>query len=208
MAFVLKKPYRLVRSTGVVARNVNELLHGLRQVSPASIFYHLYHEFWDLAGRGGKEQPANDFARWFYYHLRLKALGERLFVPDFSVDDIEEMRLRLWDMINSAAPPKEVYAPAGEEFYFLEAETVALPIGVEIAGGQQAEEIIAAADPQVVFYHLVEASLLGPREDDFCYWLKAQGEEERAEKLRQAALRAPSPSSLQQQTVEILRSRS
>lgn len=206
MAFVLKKPYRLVRSTGVVARNVNELLHGLRQVSPASIFYHLYHEFWDLAGRGGKEQPTNDFARWFYYHLRLKVLGERLFVPDFPVGDIEEMRLRLWDMINSAALPKEVCAPAGEEFYFLEAETVALPTGTEIAGGQQAEEIIAAADPQVVFYHLVEASLLGPREDDFCYWLKAQGEEERAEKLRQAALRAPSPSYLQQQTVEILRS--
>ncbi|MDN5293349.1 MAG: hypothetical protein PWQ31_654, partial [Eubacteriales bacterium] len=33
-----------------------------------------------------------------------KALGERLFIPDFPAGDLEEIRLRLWDMINSAAP--------------------------------------------------------------------------------------------------------
>ena len=74
--FIFYTERRLVVLTGRRARNIEELLHHLSEVSGSCIFYHTHYLHLPFAF----QQPRfyNDFANWISHALREERLAERL----------------------------------------------------------------------------------------------------------------------------------
>ncbi len=66
----------LVELLGVKAKNVKELLDGIKEVPGTSIYYHT-HRFLQQHHYLSPEPP-NDFAFWITNSIGLDALGERM----------------------------------------------------------------------------------------------------------------------------------
>lgn len=147
----------LLEMTGAWAGDVGELLDGIADASPASIFYHthgfiLQHHF---------IPPSfiNEFAKWAFRDLNVPALSEKLAgVDPADFPDVENLRWELVRILDeyvreSHIVPRVIH---GQPFYFLQAWIQTVPTGQSASTLSDLRECVRGADHGSIYYHLVE----------------------------------------------------
>lgn len=186
------EPFRIMAETGVglwtgyVAEDLPSLLHGLRQVPPSSIYYHVHHAIFQRTKYTIAEYT-NDFARWVDTVLHQKGLAEKLSAIDpMQCRTVTNCGNELVRRVGEYVAEEELFprVPRGHEFHFLEARTFVFETGVEARDLDELLEAIPVSTAGSIIYHFVEARFRNEDgADDFSRWLRALGEEERARRL-------------------------
>src|SRR6266404_9500345 len=109
---------RLVVLTGRKARNLEELLSQLYQVSGSSVFYHTHYLY--LIHHFEKPRFYNEFANWVSHALQEERLAERLAAIDLlAMTSIRELREAIISTVQKhldGAGRRD--CPPGDEFHF------------------------------------------------------------------------------------------
>ena len=171
--------------TGRRARNLKELLAGIREAAEASIYYHTHHFL--VRHEFLSPEPPNDFAYWITNILQDKVLGEQVASIDLrEYSTLEEIRVKILDVIAHAESRSsggtKLSAPPGEEFHFMEAQSFVFPTKYVAHTLQEFGECLEHVSIHSIYFHVFEARLRH-RDSDFSLWLTASLQEE---KLAQA----------------------
>ncbi len=168
--------WELREMLGRVARDEQQLLEIVEEVSLDSIYYHthrffLRHQF--IAG-----PYPNDFATWAAIQVRDRVLGERLGILDpYEFENLEALRNEIVIIIEEHLSqlqiiPRVIY---GEPFYFMQSRIIEVPTGLEARTLKEFRDILASVDASVVYYHTFEAiHRLGRRKGDFPFWIELE----------------------------------
>ena len=174
-----------VELLGKVARNVKELLQGIKEV-PASSIYHHTHRYLEQHRYFSPEHP-NDFSYWISNYLGLKALGEKIASVDiFQFNDIEDLRRKFIEILEEYL--KEVKSLRnclpGEEFRFLSSRIFILPTPYIAKDLREFVECLKKVTVHALYFHIFEARLrLKKHDNDFSCWLRDLGYSEVADKI-------------------------
>lgn len=176
--FTVRDCALITRAAGVRARTLGEFRKGVREVSPASIYYH----FWGRLLRPRFDEPEynNDLASWAWHDLHDRSLAERLSMAiptDF--DSTEALRGELLAIIDSrlekGEPPA---APAERSFHFLEAQIVVFDTGISFDGPAELAPLISSLSTGSIYFHFIDARSRTPdRRNDLSAWLDGCGED-------------------------------
>lgn len=182
--FVFKQCTNILKSAQRRAGTIRELLHGIKEVSDASIFHHTYKYFL-------KEhilEYTNDFSQWVGESLEEHTLAEHLSSVDpYDFSSVPALREELVRVIDDylAHFPEPRPAMKGNEFYFNESVTMVFPTAVAAHNLAEFLQALKYVDSSSIYYHFYEGRIhgvYGP--DDFSLWLQeALNEKELAEKL-------------------------
>jgi Family of unknown function (DUF5752) len=169
----------LVELLGRKAKNVPELLEGLRLVPGTSIYYHT-HRFLQQHHYLSPEPP-NDFAFWVTNALGLDNLGERLASVDtVSFPTIRDLRIRYVEILQSYSQGHNARngdCPEGQEFHFMSCRTFILPTPYEAHNVEEFRDILKKISINSIYFHIFEARLRLERgNNDFSNWLADMGE--------------------------------
>ncbi len=204
-----KDPFRffsrmaLSVATGAKARNLPELLEGIRAAPEPVIYEHTYgflqrHRFLS-------PETTNDFAGWASNVLREEEAGERLAAVDAtrcrSIQELRESFVSVLDrrLRDSSVPPRT--APEGQEFHFLSAIRYSIPASCEAWDLAEMAEALRKVGPSSLYLHIFESMLRHERgRSDLSWWL----EEELGEAPLARAVEALDPAG---QSLESLRTR-
>ncbi len=153
----------LTRMTGLVARNLGEILDHL-ETAPDSVIYQHTHRFL-RQHQYLVPEPPNDFAYWVGNILGDETLGERLAAIDtLRFNSLEELKKALVGAIKEhlVTHPRGREVPEGKEFHFMQAVA----------------DCLKSVSLSSLYLHLFEA-LLGPRPgvNDFATWLESEIDE-------------------------------
>ena len=174
-AFTFYTPSPLESPAGQIATDIQSLRDGLAACSDASVFQHVTRM--PVRFPHARDVPENDFARWAGDVMQMPEVSERLaFVGSGSCTSFDELRgslLGVLDRVQSKERRRE--APEGASFYFLAAESVLAPLGVEARTPAEVIEVWPWIDLGSAFYHLVEAPLYGKDEHALITWLREHG---------------------------------
>lgn len=193
MSLEAKEPFffftrhNLTYLTGRKAKNLKELLSGIKEASSASIYHHTHHflqqhEFLS-------PEPPNDFAYWITNVLADSVLGERVAsidLRDFS--RLRDIRLKIAEVIEESLrenPGADYNVPPGLEFHFMRAQTFVFPINHVARSLAEFRECLQQVSIMSIYYHTFESRLrLQRRFNDFSYWLSdSLGEDKLAERF-------------------------
>jgi hypothetical protein len=168
------------------ARNIPELLEGVKEVPGSSIYYHT-HRFLQQHHYLSPEPP-NDFAFWVTNALGLEALGERLASVDtVSFHAIRDLRERFIEILESYMGERGARngdCPEGHEFHFMSCRTFILPTPHEARDLKEFCAILQTVSINSIYFHIFEARLrLGRDENDFSNWFEAIGQLELAREI-------------------------
>jgi hypothetical protein len=161
---------------GPVATDFATLREGIATVAPGSLFHHIVR----MVARHPRahDLPPNDFARWVGVGLQDPETAERLaFAGTQPLLPMEELRaslLRILDDVTARKRP-DIGTPHAAAFHFVTARSVKAPLGLKAALPEQVPEVWRHVDSAAAFYHLIEARVLGPVEDDLVLWLERNG---------------------------------
>lgn len=176
----------LLELTGRRARNLKELLEGIREV-PGSVIYHNTHHFLQQHLYLSPEPP-NDFSYWVSEALHEDVLAERLSSIDTcEFNDIELLREAIVTAIDqhlkNGGEPRQSHP--GEEFNFVKAVIFILPTRYRAITLEEFADAIQKVTMNSVYFHIFEARLrLGRKENDFSLWLEdSLGEVDLARKI-------------------------
>lgn len=172
--------------TGLKAKNLIELLDGIKKVDDSIIFFHTHdflEEYHYLT-----PSPSNEFALWVGYALNEPMLAEKLSNIDiFEFPTIGSLRNRLINIIEEHI---NLYGSnnncrEGQEFHFIKTVSVIIPTPYIAHTLSEFREILKKISNNSLFYHIYEAKLrLGKVANDFSVWLDENlGEKELAEKI-------------------------
>ncbi len=186
------KPFRfytrlnLVELLGRQAKNVSELLEGLRQVPGSSIYYHT-HRFLQQHHYLSPEPP-NDFAFWTTNALSLDSLGERLASVDTvkfrSIRGLKEKFLEILESYTREQNFRPTDCQEGEEFHFMACRTFILPTPYEARNVKEFCDILQKVSINSIYFHIFEARMRLERgENDFSFWLEGIGQKKLAEDI-------------------------
>ncbi len=182
--FVFKQCTNILRSAQRRAGTIRELLHGIKEVSDASVFHHTYKYFL----KGHILEYTNDFAQWVGESLEEHTLAEHLSnVDPYDFNKTTALREKIVWVIDDylAHFPAPRPAMKGNEFYFNESVTIVFPTGIVAHNLAEFLQALKYVDNSSLYYHFYEGrihGILGP--DDFSLWLKEElGETELSEKL-------------------------
>lgn len=168
--------WELREMLGRVARDEQQLLEIVEEVSLDSIYYHthrffLRHQF--IAG-----PYPNDFATWAAIQVRDRVLGEKLGILDpYEFANLEALRTEIVIIIEEHLAqlqiiPRVIY---GEPFYFMQSRIIEVPTGMEAHTLKEFRDILASVDSSVIYYHTFEAiHRLGRKSGDFPFWIEAE----------------------------------
>jgi hypothetical protein len=176
--FTVRDCALVVIATGLSAQYLSELLHGLRDVVPASI----YHHFWGRLLQPLFDEPEynNDFASWAFRALHDKVLAERLSALDpTGFSDLEELRQELVEVVEARLSETEVplWAPADQRFHFLRSQIVVFDTGIQVERPEQLADVITRLSAGSIFYHFIDARRRSETAtDDFSSWLTGWGD--------------------------------
>lgn len=176
--FVFYTERRLVGLTGRKARNVEELLRHLREVSGSSIFYHTHYLY--LVHHFEKPRFYNEFANWASQALQEERLAERLAAIELlSITSIRDLRAAIVatveEHLKSSVTRRD--CPAGDEFHFCEAKSFIMPTGLVAHDVSEFFEQLGRVTNSCLHFHFFEARLRLERPtNDFSQWLKDLGE--------------------------------
>jgi len=182
-AFLFSTVAHLEYPAGPVATDLASLRAGIADVPAESLFYHITR----VAVRHprARDLPQNDFASWTGVALQDPETAERLaFAGTQPLVPLEELRaslLRILDEVLGRRRAEAVTEAAGAAFHFVSARSVKAPLGIAAEGPERVVEVWSQVDASAAFYHLVEARVLGPEEDDLVSWLLRRGAQRLAE---------------------------
>lgn len=170
---------------GKKARNIQELYSGIRTTPDASIYFHT-HKFLQQHHYLSPEPP-NDFSYWVTHILNEAALGERLSSIDIiQFDKISKLRKRFVEIIEAylETSHRSVDAPAGQEFYFMSAQTFVFATAYVAHDSTEFKEILMRVSIHSLYYHVFDAALrLEQGENDFSAWFRRFGEPSLADEV-------------------------
>ena len=173
----------LVELLGRQAKNVAQLLNGLKQVPDSSIYYHT-HRFLQQHHYLSPEPP-NDFAFWVTNCLSLDSLGEQLASVDTvqfrTIRGLREKFLEILESYCREQNSRNTDCQEGEEFYFMSCRTFILPTPYEARNLKEFCEILKKVSINSIYFHIFEARLRLERgENDFSNWLEDIGQKKLA----------------------------
>jgi hypothetical protein len=176
----------LIELVGRRAKNIAELLQGIRQAAAPSIYHHT-HRFLQQHHYLSPEPP-NDFAFWVEHSLGLDKLAERLASVDtVKFRRIEDLQNRFIEILESYLGPSSTCvtdAPEGEEFHFLSCRTFILATPYVAHDLREFRRCLEEASVSSIYFHVFEARLRLERgENDFSRWLDELGEKELARQI-------------------------
>jgi len=145
----------------------------------------LFHHYCETPLRTTFDNPdyRNDFAVWAKLYLGDRVLAERLGILDpYAFASMEELRVSTLEVIDERLGELTMvpWARAGDEFYFMESNTVVFDTGGRIPDPSRLGAFIRKMTNSSVYYHFLEARRRPPiGKDDFSAWLMECGEEYR-----------------------------
>ncbi len=186
--FYFSTEMSLVEMLGRKARNLAELLDGIREVPGACIYHHTHkflrqHHFLS-------PEPPNDFAYWTGSVYGDELLGEKLASVDIiRFNSIRELREKFIAVIaeHLAANPEQHNVFSGYEFHFMKARSFVVRTGHEAGSLQEFLDVVKIIDAHSLYFHIFEARIRLERADnDFSYWLASElGENDLARRIAQ-----------------------
>jgi hypothetical protein len=177
--------FNLIELLGKKARNLTELLDGIKSVPDSSIYYHT-HRFLQQHHYLSPEPP-NDFAYWITNVLQETALGEKVASIDIiQFSKIDDLRMGLIKILQDHLGKKKrrINCPEDAEFHFMICKTFILPTPYIATNVDEFREILRRISIDSLYFHIFEARLrLKKGENDFSKWLKNLGKEEVAKQI-------------------------
>lgn len=180
MSLNAKEPFyfftrqNLILLTGKKARNLNELLNGIKEASPASIYHHTHHylEQYEFL----TPEPPNDFAYWITNILQNRLLGEEIASLDIrQFTSLEEIRAKIIKQIETSI---ELFpdlsnqnSPPGEEFHFKSVRTFVFPTKFVAYNLKDFIDCLNKVSIYSIYYHVFE-SRLRKGAADFSMWFE------------------------------------
>jgi len=160
---------------GRVATGLATLREGIARVPPESLFFHITRVM--VRYPRARDLPPNDFANWTAAALQNLEVAERLaFAGAQPLVELEDLRSSLIRILDEALSKKHAEdAMEAAAFHFISARSVKAPLGFTADSPEQVVQLWPLVDPSAAFYHLVEARVLGPAEDNIVDWLRVQG---------------------------------
>jgi hypothetical protein len=186
--FELLSVVHLVRPAGRVARDLDELLRGIRECSAASLFYHSHQH--QLRHPAVDELHPADFVAWVNGVVQDRETAERLsFVIEHRGGSPDELRAALGEVLEALPEKTRLTRDAPEEgqFEFLEMESVLVPTERYCRNCDELLDHLAETNPSVIFYHLVEQPWLAPDQPSLIGWVREQGDQRLVGWLEEAA---------------------
>ncbi len=182
--FIFKQCTNILKSAQRKAGTIKELVHGIKEVSDASIFHHTYQYFL----KGHILEYTNDFAQWVGESLEEHTLAEHLSSVDpYDFNAVPVLREELVRVIDDylAHFPEPRPAIKGNEFYFNESVTIVFSTGITAHNLAEFLQALKYVDSSSIYYHFYEGRIHGIQgPDDFSQWLKEElREKELSEKL-------------------------
>lgn len=172
---------------GKKAKNLMELLEGIKIVPGSCIYYHT-HKFLQQHHYLSPEPP-NDFAFWITNILQEKILGEQFASIDIiQYQSIAEIRKKLIDLLEDylQCNKQQKEAQPGNEFHFLKSKSFILKTNQIANNLKEFYEIFKSISMNSLYFHMFEARLrLEKPTNDFSLWLESIGEIEVAKKISQ-----------------------
>jgi septum formation topological specificity factor MinE len=170
---------------GRKAKNLIELLEGIKTV-PLSSIYHHTHRFLQQH-QSLSPEPPNDFAYWITYVLNEEALGEKVSSIDIiQFNQIEELRKKFIEVIETylQTATRIVDCPEGHEFHFMATRSFLLQTNYVANDLTEFKDILQKISISSLYFHIFDARLrLEKRENDFSIWFRDNGKEELANEL-------------------------
>jgi len=159
---------------GHSASDLPSLREGIASVPPESLFFHVTRV--SLRHPRARDLPPNDFANWTASALQEPEIAERLaFAGAQPLAPLEELRASLLRILDEASKKRAETAAQGAAFHFISARSVKADLGLVAEEPEQVVHLWPRIDFASAFYHLVEARVLGPAEDDLVAWLRRAG---------------------------------
>lgn len=185
--FEFESRLNLTLLTGRKARDLAELLQGLREV-PGSVIYHHTHHFL-VQHQHLSPEPPNDFAYWVTNILLEERLGEELASIDIlRFHKIHDLRAELIRVIeNFLETRSEVRAaPPGMELHFMRSVSFVMKTGLKAHNLREFRDALGRISLSSISFHMFDSRLRLERGDnDFSGWLeRALGQKELAQALR------------------------
>ncbi len=204
--FVFKASATLARYSGYFADSARTLQTAIEGAPASSIYYHLHHSL--FRKHFTTSEFLNDFASWAWTTLGDEPLAELLAAVDpLDLVSIEQSREALVRIIGEYVGRME-YTPSvsfKQRFCFQSSVTFIYPIGKTADSVQSFVAAAKAAPPESIFYHFVVAPVLEAKPDnDFTIWLRAQGCDAEAERVRRLSPYATDLYGLGKRVAEVL----
>lgn len=173
-------PFRFVTQVSITqitqwkAKNIQELLHCLKEVPGSSIYHHTHrflkqHQFLS-------PEPPNDFAYWVDTALQDEKLAEKLFAIDtIRYPTIRDLRDKIVQTIENHLMSHNDHheAPEGDEFYFKLSISFVLPTPYEVWNLHEFVESLKKVSIDSLYHHIFEARIRPPLGiNDFSNWFE------------------------------------
>jgi len=173
--FLFSTVAHLEYPAGRLATGLATLREGIARVPPESLFFHITRVM--VRYPRARDLPPNDFANWTAAALQNLEIAERLaFAGAQPLVELEDLRASLLRILDEALSKKLAEETTGAAtFHFISARSVKAPLGFTVEEPEQMVQLWPHVDPSAAFYHLVEARVLGPAEDDLVDWLRQHG---------------------------------
>jgi uncharacterized protein DUF5752 len=186
-AFEFCSVAHLEAPAGIQASSLAELRAGIAAAPPRSLFHHVSRV--SIRFPRARDLPPNDFSRWVETALQEPETAERLaFAGVDPLLPLEELRASLLRVLDAVAPAaRQRQASEGAAFHFVRVESVPVPLARQALVPADAVAIWPEIDLAAVFYHLIEAPVLGPAERSLVAWLEDRGAPRLADSAAAAA---------------------
>ncbi len=170
---------------GIRAKNIQELLDGIKSVPEASIYYHTHkylHQHHFLS-----PEPPNDFAYWITEVINEARLGEIMSSMDIvQFHTLADLRRRFVELLSEYLREnhKSPMAPQGQEFHFMASRMFVLQTPYVATTLTEFREALQRVSVNSLYYHIFDAKLrLEKNENDFSRWFRDLGKIQLADEL-------------------------
>ncbi len=164
----------LTLATNRKARDAAELLHHVREMSGAAIYFHTHHFL--AQHQHLSPEPTNDFAYWVTTALQEDRLGEQLASIDIvQFGSLGALRERIAEVLESFLDHAATLrtAPHGEEFHVREAISFIIPTGYVAHDLTEFASCVEQVGFGSLTFHIFNARLrLEGGSNDFSEWLQ------------------------------------
>lgn len=186
-SFPLLSVSHLESPTGASAASLETLRDAIAAAGHDVLFHHVTRL--PIRFAHARDLPANDFARWARTALQDPASAEQLaFAGAPSLAPMEEVRASLLAALDHVPGRRRLHeSPDEAAFCFVRARSVTVPLSLELCEPQDISARWPLVDRASIFYHLIEASTLGPESAALIPWLDARGASTLARHARELA---------------------
>lgn len=173
--FIFFTRQNLTYLTGKKAKNLKELLDGIKEAPSSSIYYHTHHYLQQHEYLS--PEPPNDFAYWVKNMYQDNILAERLASMDLRMyKRLRDIRSRAIEVIQETIDSDgftDRNVPKGMEFHFMKAQTFIFPTKIQARNLSEFKESLSKVSLNSIYFHMFESRLrLESDLCDFSIWLR------------------------------------